>query len=139
MMRPRRAATTAEAATHPRAHPVHLALHALHLVLPAIVAVITASHASAPYREGEDCEAQRPEGPEAEDDQRDPGGFAEFVELGGDGHGQPRVNVNSIYIDRDVGGGCQHPSHPDKRARRGRKNPAAPTVRWTAHGGPSAP
>src|SRR5579885_1324531 len=121
IMRPRRAAA------HLRAHPVHLALHALHLVLPAVVAavVITASHASAPYREGEDCETQRPEGPEAEDDQRDPGGFAEFVELGGDGHGQPRVNVNSIYIYGGVHGECQHPLHSDKRAGRAGKGPAA--------------
>src|SRR6185437_8716481 len=92
------------------------------------MAVITASHASAPYCEGEDCEAQRPEGPEAEDDQRDPGGFAEFVELGGDGHGQPRVNVNNIYIYGDVRGGCQHPSHSNRRADGGRKVPARAAV-----------
>ena len=82
------------------AHPVHLALHALHLVLPAVVAVISASHSSAPYGEGEDAKAERPPDHEAEDDQGDPGGFSEFVELGGDWHCRPRVNVNNIYIAR---------------------------------------
>ena len=95
-------------AAHFGAHPVHLALHALHLVLPAVMAaVIPASHSSAPYREGEDGKAKRPPGHEAENDQRDPGGFAEFVELRGDGHCRPRVNVNNIYIARPGQGPCQ--------------------------------
>ena len=104
------------AATHLAAHPVHLALHAFHLVLPAVgPAVISASHSSAPYGEGEDGQAQRPPGHEAEDDQRDPGGFAEFIELRGDWHCRPRVNVNNIYIARVAADRCQDPSHRKRR------------------------
>src|SRR5664279_3507592 len=103
--------TPRRAAAHLRAHPVHLALHALHLVLPAVMtAVISASHSSAPYGEGEDDEAERPPGHEAEDDQRDPGGFAEFIELRGKGHGcASPVNVNNIYIGKAAADGCQAP------------------------------
>src|SRR6185312_12962577 len=93
---------------HSGAHPVHLALHALHLVLPAVrTAVISATHASAPYREEQDGKPERPEDPEARDDQRDPGSLAEFVDLGGDWHDRPRVNVNNIYIDKPRQSGCQ--------------------------------
>ncbi len=64
------------------------ALHALHLVLPAVgaAAVKAAPHASAPYCEGEDGKAERPEGPEPKDSQQDPGSFSEFVDSGGDWH-----------------------------------------------------
>src|SRR5664280_155761 len=103
--------TPRRGASHLRANPVHLALHTLHLVLPAVVtAVISASHSSAPYCEGEDDEAERPPGHEAEDDQRDPGGFAEFIELRSKGHGcASRENVNNIYIAKAAADGCQAP------------------------------
>src|SRR4029079_12239815 len=78
------------ATAHPRAHPVHLALHALHLVLPTVMAaVMSASHTSAPYCEGEHGETDRPPHHEAQHDQSDPGGFAEFIELCGDRHCRP--------------------------------------------------
>jgi hypothetical protein len=55
-------------------HPVHLALHAIHFVLP--VALVSASHSSAPNSESEDGQPNGPPDHEAKDDQRDPGGFS---------------------------------------------------------------
>src|SRR5258708_23614387 len=57
---------------HPLAHAAHLLFHALHLPLPAVAAVAT--HVSAPDREGEDRETDRPPEDEAEDHQHDPAG-----------------------------------------------------------------
>src|SRR5262245_48735259 len=96
------------AAGHSAAHPIHLALQALHFALPAVLAaVVSASHSSAPYGEGEDGKAKRPPSHEPENDQCDPGGFADFIQLCGDGHCRPRVNVNNIYIARPARGPCQ--------------------------------
>ena len=57
---------------HTVAHAAHLLFHARHLALPAIAAVTT--HVSAPEREGEDREADRPPEDESEDHQHDPAG-----------------------------------------------------------------
>src|SRR5262249_38005649 len=57
--------------------------------------------------ESEDGKPNGPPDHEAKDDQRDPGGFSESVELRGDRHCRPRVNVNNIYIVRPVQGLCQ--------------------------------
>src|SRR5512139_3429033 len=72
-----------------------------------MAAVISASHSSAPYCESEHGKTERPPGHEAKDDQHDPGGLAEFIELRGYRHCRPRVNVNNIYIVRPIVGLCQ--------------------------------
>src|SRR5262249_42535216 len=96
------------AAGHSASHPIPLPPHTRHLPLPAVLAaVVSASHSAAPYVEGEDGKAKRPPSHEPENDQCDPGGFADFIQLCGDGHCRPRVNVNNIYIARPVRGSCQ--------------------------------
>jgi hypothetical protein len=45
-----------------------------------------ASHSSAPNKEGEDGEPDRPPGHEAEDRERDPGRPSEFIELVNEDH-----------------------------------------------------
>src|SRR5260370_1013222 len=64
-----RAAPPARTAVHVAFHALHLLLHALHLMLPARRTVAMASHASAPYEEGECGEAERPPDEEAQDRQ----------------------------------------------------------------------
>src|SRR4051794_28719791 len=74
-------------AAHPAPHPVHLFLQALHFVLPTVArAVMSASHASAPNDEGQQCQAEGPPDHEAEDHQGDPGRLSQLVELCGDRH-----------------------------------------------------
>jgi hypothetical protein len=75
--------------------PVHLGLHALlkavHLFLPTLWAVpgvaSPTSHSPAPYRIAEGQDAQRPEHHETNDDEGDPGGFADIVQPICKGHG----------------------------------------------------
>src|SRR6185295_826057 len=87
------------------AHTVHSVLHPRHLVLPAVVAgVVPTSHASAPYQEGQDGEAERPKHDETQDHQGDPRRLAQFVQFFRDQHDRSSpVNVNNINIADPAG------------------------------------
>jgi hypothetical protein len=61
------------------------------MILPALRAVprvaSPTSHSSAPYRIAEGQDAQRPEHHKTNDDEGDPGGFADIVQPICEGHG----------------------------------------------------
>src|SRR5262245_55238773 len=50
-------------------------------------------HASTPYEIKQDCEARRPEEDETNDHQRNPGWFAQIINLRNELHQRPHVNV----------------------------------------------
>src|SRR5262249_53194960 len=75
------------------------------VVVPASACLRPTAHASAPYAIGEDEKADRPIGDEAQDHEGDPDRLRyflkptrDFVELRGDIHGEPHVNVTYIHM-----------------------------------------
>ena len=88
-------------AAHAPAHAVHFLLHAAHLGLPAFHAVSSATHPTAPYREGQKAETDGPPNKKAQDRRGDPGRPAVFVDSVRETSSHPHgldVNVNNIHI-----------------------------------------
>src|SRR5580700_9694184 len=83
-----------------RAVPAPGALESvLALVVPAAhLAMRPTGHASSPYEISEDQQADRPIGHEAQDHEGDPDRLGDLLQLGGDIHGEPHVNVTYIYM-----------------------------------------
>src|SRR5262249_37195041 len=74
-------------------------------IVPASARVRPTAHASSPYEISEDQKADRPPDHEAQDHEGDPDRLRhlvepawDFIELRGDIHGEPHVNVSNIYM-----------------------------------------
>src|SRR5207244_9393193 len=82
-----------------RAMPPARTLEALlAVIVPASARVRPTAHASAPYEIGEDEKPDRPIGHEAQDHEGNPDRLRHFIELRGDIHDEPHVNVSNIYM-----------------------------------------
>src|SRR6202011_5740338 len=68
------------------------------IIVPTSARVRPTAHASAPYEIGEDEKPDRPIGDEAQDHEGNPDRLRHFIELRGDIHDEPHVNVSHIYM-----------------------------------------